>query len=207
MFMRRFISCISVAILMSIHCSVAFAATAKAVNGVCGPSAGKTFATKPAASSLCNPGTVLNFQEGVASWVWSCQGASGGKTVGCDATKPPPNPCATYFGNGYCVDYIKLKTGKQQSGNAEKWNSNIGKTEVTTGDVAIFSYGHVAYVDSVNKDKKGTVVSVNLSEWNFSNDPMPKVDSSCRVTTKFGKTTTRSNVPLSSVTSFWDPRK
>lgn len=109
--------------------------------------------------------------------------------------------CAKYYGKGYCVDYIKLKAGKKQSGNAENWYSNISKSKVKAGDVAIFSYGHVAYVDSVNKDKKKNVVSVNISEWNYGSK---YTDKYCRVTNMYGKKGKRT-LALSSVTRFWRP--
>lgn len=112
--------------------------------------------------------------------------------------------CACWIkAGGYCTAYIKLKTGKSQSGDANKWKSNIKSSDVKKGDVAIFkSKTHVAYVESVNKDKKGKPTSVKVSEYNYG----PKwVDESCLVTDKFGIVSTRT-VDISSVDGgFWRP--
>lgn len=100
---------------------------------------------------------------------------------------------------GYCTAYIKLKTRKSQSGDANKWKSNIKSSDVKKGDVAIFkSITHVAYVENVSKDKK----TVTVSEYNYG----PKwTDKKCLVTDKFGVVSTRT-VNISSVDGgFWRP--
>ena len=117
--------------------------------------------------------------------------------------------CSKYFGKGYCVDYIEKKAGHKQSGNASQWSGkkvSEMKNDNKKGDVAIFpeaagGYGHVAYIEKVNKDKKGNVDSIEVSEWNYG----PKmVDKDCAVTNKFGEKTTRT-VKIETVGRIWRP--
>lgn len=114
--------------------------------------------------------------------------------------------CSQYMGKGYCTDYIKKRVGSSQSGDAKNWTGNLSSSEVLPGDVAIFtdvgSFGHVALVDAVNRDGGGKPISVNLSEWNYGSTFQ---DESCGVTSKFGITTTRTNISVSSVSRFWRP--
>lgn len=114
--------------------------------------------------------------------------------------------CSQYIGRGYCTDYIRNITGSSQSGDARNWTSNISLSEVLPGDVAIFAnvgnFGHVAFVDAVNRDGDGRPISVNLSEWNYGSTFQ---DESCGVTNKFGITTTRTSISVSSISRFWRP--
>lgn len=113
--------------------------------------------------------------------------------------------CSQYIGRGYCTDYIEFVTGKRQLGNGKDWKGNISSSEVLPHDVAIFdvgTFGHVARIDSVNRDGNGKPISVNLSEWNYGS---VLVNASCGVTDKFRITTYRVNVPLSSISRFWRP--
>ena len=102
---------------------------------------------------------------------------------------------------GYCTDYIFSKLRVRQRGDAKQWKGNISANEVQPGDVAIFisgSYGHVAYVESVDGD------NITISEWNWgakSDDPLKR---SCGVTREFGTLhQPYRTIPKSSVTRFW----
>ena len=111
--------------------------------------------------------------------------------------------CRQYYGKGYCTDYIKEKTGKQQSGDAKNWKGGGKKDDVKKGDVAIFdfgSWGHVAYVEKVNKNKKGKPESVDISEKNWAT-PLD----ACAKGPNFGRKTTRNCVALSKIDRFWRP--
>lgn len=114
--------------------------------------------------------------------------------------------CSKYFGKGYCIDHIKNKTGKKQSGDAKNWRGNINKTDVRKGDVAIFnfgSWGHVAYVESVTPAPgKGKVVppkTVTVSEMNWK---MPL--DSCLRGPNFGVVTTRT-IDVNTPAAYWRP--
>lgn len=122
------------------------------------------------------------------------------------AANAQQNPCAKYFGKGYCTDYIERRTGKRQRGNAGTWSSNIQKKDVRAGDVAIFTspgVGHVAVVEKVIYEH-GTdrPYQVEISEWNWGT----MKDPACSVTDHFGRTRSRNRVVLvSSVARFWRP--
>jgi surface antigen len=116
------------------------------------------------------------------------------------------NKCAKYFGKGYCVDYIKNRVGKKQSGDAATWSGNIDPKSVQPGDVAIFNspapYGHVAVVERViyerNTDRP---YQVEISEWNWG---AQWVDKDCAVTNMFAKQSRRM-VRVNIVKAFWRP--
>jgi len=55
------------------------------INGVCGPSHGASFTSKPT-SGLCNAGTPTSV-SGSGPWSWRCSGSNGGSTVSCSAKK------------------------------------------------------------------------------------------------------------------------
>ena len=62
------------------------------------------------------------------------------------------DPCAQYYGRGYCTDYVNQRTGGRQRGDAGSWPSNIGRISVRRGDVAIFRrQNHVAFVEEVTE--------------------------------------------------------
>jgi len=114
--------------------------------------------------------------------------------AGVASTAFAADPCAKYYGKGYCTDYVNTKISPKQSGDASRWPSNISSSEVRAGDVAIFrSINHVAYVDSVaTKDSKGRALTLNISEWNYgSTAKKTALEKSCIVTDKFGIKTTR----------------
>lgn len=114
--------------------------------------------------------------------------------------------CDKYIGKGYCVDYIKNKIGEKQSGNASQWKGNIQNIkEVKKGDVVIFpnlagGLGHVAYVESVNKNNNN-ILSINISEKNYG---VTMVNKSCGVTNMFNKIGYRT-IKIEDVGRVWRP--
>lgn len=128
---------------------------------------------------------------------------------------------------GYCVDYVKSRVPSfpvptSDADITRLDNKNVG--DVAKGDVAIFDLGrywHVAYVENVHRDHVGTVMSIDVSEKNYG-DPLTRLDFTnlwdsshvsawkravwCGVTTKFGQTSVRSNVPIESVEQIWSPK-
>jgi len=118
--------------------------------------------------------------------------------------------CFTTYGHGYCTDYIPTKTGgKAQSGDAKYWCGNISSSDVAAGDVAIFvndKYGHVAYIENVNRDGTGKPSSVELSEWNYGSKYNSPAEEACGKTNEFFNTHTPHRVvSVGSVTRFWRP--
>jgi|ERR1700693_265776 len=115
------------------------------------------------------------------------------------AIKPPtPDPCAQYYGKGYCVDYVRAKLTALRKGtppgNPAAWPKDSKTPMVGSAALLDFArpYGHVAWVESV--DTKNKMFSV--SQWNFGN---AWINASCAVTNMFGKVNY-------STYSFTDPR-
>ena len=118
--------------------------------------------------------------------------------------------CKKYFGKGYCVDYIKQRVGKKQSGNAGNWRGNINNIkEIRPGDVAIFSspapYGHVAVIERViyerNTDKP---YQIEISEMNWGRTSANTEEKNCAVTQMFNQVSRRT-VRVTTVKAFWRP--
>lgn len=103
------------------------------------------------------------------------------------------DPCARYYGRGYCTDYVNSRISPHQRGDAGSWPSNMPNTAVEAGDVAIFRrINHVAYVDRViRRNADGQAVTVFVSEMNYSSTRDPNAPRSCLVTSNFGVRTTR----------------
>lgn len=103
------------------------------------------------------------------------------------------DPCAQYYGKGYCTDYIKTKVNIPWSGDAITWLDQARRhgyrtgSETRAGSIAVLSYampfGHVAWVDDVLPD--GSFV---VSHWNWSDKWK---DKRCGVTEMFGKLSTK----------------
>lgn len=102
------------------------------------------------------------------------------------------DPCAKYYGNGYCTDYVNKKIGERIRGDADRWPSNLSARDVEAGDVAIFrSKKHVAFVESVTKrDSQGRPTTIRISEmnWGPADRSAPK---ECWITTNFNRMTKR----------------
>jgi len=103
------------------------------------------------------------------------------------------DPCARYYGQGYCTDYVNSRISQRQRGDAGSWPSNMPNTAVEAGDVAIFRrINHVAYVENVvRRNADGQAMTVGISEMNFSSTRDPNAPRSCLVTSNFGVRTTR----------------
>jgi surface antigen len=116
------------------------------------------------------------------------------------------DPCAAYYGKGYCTDYVNSKIGNRQRGNAENWRGGLPRNLVRKGDVAIFRrVGHVAYVeDVVSRDKNGNPSRIRVSEWNWAAGTKSGTPASCRVTRNFGVQTVR-EIDVSQVDDFYGP--
>lgn len=109
------------------------------------------------------------------------------------ATVYAQDVCAPYYGKGYCTDYVKQKTGISQRGDGGSWPSNMPKTEVARGDVAILrAHNHVAYVEEVTKrDSNGQPMEIRVSEMNWGRGLREGTPSECVVTSNFGVRTER----------------
>jgi surface antigen len=119
------------------------------------------------------------------------------------------DPCAKYYGKGYCTDYVQQRLGRRPSGDAGTWPGNTPVAQIRAGDVAIFtlgSAGHVAVVDQVFVDKKtGNAASVRLSEMNWGKVKSDAESQRCVVTQNFGKLRTDRTVSVSSIARVWRP--
>ncbi len=109
------------------------------------------------------------------------------------------DPCASYYGKGYCVDYIKQRLGTRPFGDPAKWRANVQTKDVRVGDAALFSsptpWGHVAIVERVvYRHNTAIPISIDISEWNYGPSWTNK---RCAVTNKFG-TVNRRNVSITS---------
>jgi surface antigen len=98
------------------------------------------------------------------------------------------DPCANWYA-GQCVQHIKNRLGFRGAlGNAKDMlaKANLPRTKVRVGDVAVFSYGHVAYVESiVSTNADGTAKRVKISEMNFGKKPHPTAPKQCLATDKY----------------------
>jgi hypothetical protein len=109
--------------------------------------------------------------------------------------------------HGYSADYIKLKTGKRQSGTPDGWRGNIAARDVRAGDVVITAikdkYPHlrVSFVEEVRPNGDGSAGAAVVTEWNEGK----YVDEPCFVTDHFGRDSGRRAIPIDSVVRAWRP--
>ena len=105
------------------------------------------------------------------------------------ATRAAADPYQQYYGRGYCTDYVNSFLIKKIRGDAGTWRPNVVAIQsVQKGDVVIFRQeNHVARVEEVQY-QGGRPVAVKVSEQNYGKG---WINQPCRVTTNFGKTTTR----------------
>lgn len=109
------------------------------------------------------------------------------------------DPCARYYGRGYCTDHVNSRTGVRTPGNANTWRANLQRHQVRAGDVIIFrSQIHVAYIEEVVEwgDRiplaRGTYpLRLRISEMNYSSRRDPNAPRDCLVTVNFGRVTER----------------
>lgn len=116
------------------------------------------------------------------------------------------DPCAAYYGKGYCTDYVNRKIANPQRRNAENWRGGLPRNLVRRGDVAIFRrIGHVAYVeDVIARDSRGNPTRIRISEWNWAAGTRTGTPASCRVTRNFGVRTVR-EINVVQVDDFYGP--
>lgn len=128
--------------------------------------------------------------------------------------------------DGYCVDYIKDKIPSfpiPMDRTEIESLKNKELSEVTAGDVAIFSfrnYWHVAFVENVHRNPNGFASAIDVTEMNFGDqmsfDEFKSAWKSrsegewqraicCGVTDKYDQTGFRKNVALNTVTQIWSP--
>ena len=109
------------------------------------------------------------------------------------------NNCTSYVA-WRVSDYNNKENFPSRLGNANTWDTNsqnlynwkVDKTPCV-GDIAQTDSGqngHVAFVEGVEKDSNGNVVSIDISEYNYGKDE------------KYGE---RANVPISKFTSYIHP--
>jgi hypothetical protein len=134
--------------------------------------------------------------------------------------------CDDWMGKGgYCVDYIKEKISTfpipQKHEMAKFKNADI--TDVTEGDVAIFTiknYWHVAYVEKVHRNLRREATAIDVSEMNFGDElsfaefkAKWKSNSQaewnralcCGITDNYDEISLRKNVALNTVKQIWSP--
>ena len=114
--------------------------------------------------------------------------------------------CSNYLGQGYCTDYIRTKLGNKTSrGDAQNFPTNT-KTP-TANSVAVFkwrTYGHVAWVESVDNNKK----TFTVSHWNYGKSVGKEPQDCCSVTKNFGKVTKDTfSFNQDGLVGFYDPNK
>ncbi len=126
--------------------------------------------------------------------------------------KPAPqqtaDPCAPYYGKGYCTDYITQRMGRRPSGDPRTWPLNRDLSKIREGVAVVFaeltSSGHVAYVERVIRDTKGIPVALEVSEMNYARGIRPGTPPSCLVTNNFGVVTRRTfRIAGSGASGFW----
>ena len=97
---------------------------------------------------------------------------------------------------GFCTDYVLKMVHLVPSDRKIVWKP-VQPGDVSKGDIAVFiNRSHYAYVESVVRDKKGSPIAVNVSEFNFGNC---LVDEQTMVTDKYSKVNKRSGIPVIAV--------
>lgn len=126
-------------------------------------------------------------------------------TMQVGAAQAGQDPCAQYYGKGYCTDYVNRKIGERIRGDADTWRSNISPSQVQAGDVAIFrSRKHVAFVERVTqRDSNRRPTHIEVSEMNWGTRD-PQAPRECFVTVNFNRTTRRT-ISISGL-EFYRPR-
>lgn len=114
-----------------------------------------------------------------------------------EAVAQRTDPCASYYGRGYCTDYVNQRTGVRTRGDASTWPANIRRVDIRVGDVAIFRrQNHVAYIEEITERAnrapyaRGFPLRFRISEWNYGARD-PSTPRECYVTVNFGRSTTR----------------
>jgi hypothetical protein len=99
-------------------------------------------------------------------------------------------------GGGFCTDWVERAVTAAQPGRTLELKP-VDPRELRKGDVAVFaSRAHYALVEKVIRDGAGSVVAVDLSEYNFGGC---WVDEALMVTEKYEVLNRRATVPLAQV--------
>jgi len=126
---------------------------------------------------------------------------------------------------GYCVDYVKTRIPAFPIPNKEEMPNlkNTGISNVTEGDVAIFTiknYWHVAYVEKVHSNRWGEATAIDVSEMNFGDEltfaefkdkwkSKSKAEWNralcCGITDNYDEMSFRKNVDINTVKQIWSP--
>lgn len=126
---------------------------------------------------------------------------------------------------GYCVDYVKSRIPSFPVPQSDADMGRLNNREVgniAPGDVAVFDLGrywHVAYVERVQRDRRGNAIAIDVSEKNFG----PRMTAEqyratwggqrngweravwCGVTGMYGRRGLRTDVPIGTVQQVWSP--
>lgn len=124
------------------------------------------------------------------------------------------DPCARYYGNGYCTDHVNRRTGVRTRGDAGSWPANTERHQVRAGDVIIFRrQNHVAYIEEVVEWgdrvplRRGTYPArLRISEMNYSSRRDPNAPRECLVTANFARVTERTGT-FETGAEFMRPRR
>ncbi|UFS71906.1 hypothetical protein LPW11_06865 [Geomonas sp. RF6] len=126
---------------------------------------------------------------------------------------------------GYCVDYIKDRIPAFPIPYKDDMPSlkNTDVTNVTEGDVAIFTiknYWHVAYVEKVHRNANGNATAIDVTEMNYGDKlSFPEFKAKwksksrdqwnraacCGITDNYDRITWRKNIALGTVKQIWSP--
>ncbi len=115
------------------------------------------------------------------------------------------DPCAQWVSKkGYAHDYAEFRTGFRPPA-IDKWTNNVHRDELDVDDAILLKSlpGHLALIDEVERDAAGKITALKVSEYNYrakSNEPWQ--DERCKVSTNFGKATTR-KITMSEVSGQW----
>jgi hypothetical protein len=172
--------------------------------------AGSTPPVRGAVRVACPPQCPMNFTFDGRG----CRCVSGFTARGsaCVPVQPPGDPCQPYYNKGYCVDYIQSRIGTRPRGNPAQWPTRRDMSLVREGSAVVFAgvaapYGHVAYIDRVNRDGAGRPMSIDISEMNYGRGLRAGTPASCAVTSNFGVVTRRRlSVNDGSITGYWSSR-
>jgi surface antigen len=115
------------------------------------------------------------------SWAVAAQPVQADSSVSAASTSTPPGSIVdppvvrNHFAFGYCTWYVATKRNVPWFGNAIDWWPNARSYGYAEGQMPVVgaimvtresSWGHVAYVESVNGDGSWTVSEMNYRAWN-----------------------------------------
>lgn len=115
------------------------------------------------------------------SWAVAAAPVHADSTASVVTSSTPPRPIVdppvvrNHFAFGYCTWYVATKRNVPWFGNAIDWWPNARSYGYAEGQKPVVgaimvtresSWGHVAYVESVNADGSWTVSEMNYKAWN-----------------------------------------